>query len=238
MHATLNTSLWALGVALQIALLVVLAARGGARRLPMFTTLIAFYAVRSVVLFAVSGHVSRSMMGSIYNGFSSTDVLLQMIVAAEMAVWLIRLRGGWTRARGGLVAGLAAIAGGGGWFAGTIWKTHGPVSLDRGQVALAILFVLLFAWAAWKRVSGSVVQETIGFAIYSFVSLIAQVEKYRAAIAQNAGIYAAWSYTLATVYLLVLIFWLRAMWRMDLGAGHIVPEESRTGEGRVVLDRA
>ena len=60
LHATLNTSVWALSLVLQGTLFVLLFSRGIARRFPFFTSLIGFYILRSAVLFLIFNHVSPS----------------------------------------------------------------------------------------------------------------------------------------------------------------------------------
>ena len=214
MYATLSTWIWGAGIVLQAALMVVLLVRGVARLLPVFTVLIGFYLARSLVLFAISGYISRTALGSLYNGLSLADILFQIAVAAEMTRRLMRQRGGWTLARSGFLAGLASLAIAGGWAAGVLWATRGRASVDRGQMALAAFFVLFFAWAAWQRIYGAARREAEGFALYSVASLVSQVERYRATVMRDAAMYIGWSYALGLLYLAVLGFWIMRM-RLD-----------------------
>ncbi|HEY0757934.1 MAG TPA: hypothetical protein VGD59_01625 [Acidisarcina sp.] len=208
MQAKVNTWVWALGVAMQSTLLMALIVRRLPRRIPVFTLLIAFYLVRSAVLFGSSGHVSRAALAAIYNGLSLADLMLQIAVAAEIAVLAMRQRGGLTLGRSGALLGLLAVAASIGWAAGLRWQTRGRVSLDRGQIALAVLFVLLFVWGSAVGASGLVRRQMEGFALYSGISLASQVERYQAAVHRDAGMYIGWSYTVAAVYLVVLGYWL------------------------------
>ena len=232
MHASWNTVIWATGLALQVALVWVLVGRGVARKLPCFTVLIGFYAVRSAALFAVSGHLTRAALGTMYDGLSLIDLLLQAVVVVEMAAAFSRQRGGWRGWDGGVLAGLAGLAAAAGWAAGAVWQPRGRATLDRGQMAMAVLFVLLFAWAAWKGVRGTVRREVEGFAVYSVVSGAAQVGRYRATLVRDAARYVGWSYALAGVYLLVVVFWLVTMRRRAAG------ETRRIAEGGVEPMRA
>ncbi len=214
MRGTVTTWVWGLGLMLQMLLLGMLVVRGWGRRLPAFTLLMGFYGLRSAALFVASRQVTRGTLGSIYGWLSTADLLLQMLVLAEVVVHVARGCGGWTIRRGGVLGMLAALAAGGGWGAGLIWGTHGRVSIDRGQAGLAILFALMFCWCARLGVSGFLRREMEGFALFSAASVVSQVERYRAALARDGGAYTVWSYGLAGVYLLVLVFWLAAVgWR-------------------------
>ncbi len=221
MRATVNTWMWGLGLALQMALLAVLMLRGVARRLPAFSVLIGFYAARSVALFVASGHVSRGLMGSLYDGLWLVDLLLQMLVIAEIVVHVARVCGGWTALRGISLAVMVPVAAASGWAAGWAWQTRGRASIDRGEIGLTILFALLFGWAAWMGAAGFLRREVEGLAVYGLVSGVAQVERYRAALVRDAATYSGWSYGLAVVYLVVLVFWLVTMPRglMDRSTG-------------------
>ncbi len=232
MRTTVNTWIWGLGLSLEIALFAVLMVRGGARQMRFFAALIGFYGIRSALLFLVSGHISRATMGSLYDGLSLSDLCLQVLVLFDVVLPLLRRAGRGEAARGSvLLAASVLVSVAAGWAAGVVWPARGRVLIDRGQIALAVLFLLVFGWAVWMGIGGVRRRVIGGFAVYSAVSLVTQVERYRAALVRDAGTFAGWSYALAAVYLLVLCYWI---WAMVWEAGRMGPREmGDVGDGRL-----
>lgn len=206
--SAINLCLWGAGLGLQIVLVAVMFGRGLARRFPVFTFLIVFYIVRSVLLFAVFGHVERNIYSQLYDFLSLADLCLQILLAGEIAVWILRQTSGWTLRRVAAVAGFVvlslAIAGG---VAASL-PGGGRVPIDRGAAFASVLMVLLVVWMIPGRISGPPRRIAEGFAIYGITGILAGVERSYAALHRLASAYAANSYAQAGIYMTVVLYWL------------------------------
>lgn len=203
----INQWLWMAGLALQSLLLAVLLVRGVARRFPVFVLLILFYAIRSALLFALFGHVAQATYRTLYNGLSSFDIFLQLMVAGELGFHGMQQRG-WTWRRATAFSALVVLAAAATWSIATSLSPRGPVPLDRGALFTSALMLLLFLWMTWAKVSRLPYRIAAGFAFYSAVSLMAELERSRAGFGRNAIAFSAWSYVQASIYLIVLLVWL------------------------------
>ncbi len=213
-HEEFNRGLWAAGLLLQLALLIALLVRKQARRFPVFTVLLAFYLVRTSLLYALAGHMSSGEIALLNDGLSSLDLLLQLMVAAEIAQHLVSGKcgvsgkGGWNWRHGVLGFGILGLAIGAGWLAGFVYRASPRVSVDRGQVFSSCVMILLFGCALWSRASGPVRRIVEGFALYGLVSLLAQAGRARAVFYRDTSSYVGWSYAVIAAYLFVVSFWL------------------------------
>jgi hypothetical protein len=204
---SINHWLWTAGFVLQCLLVAALLVRGVARRFPVFVLLIAFYAARSALLFAIFGHVTAATYRTLYNGLSPVDIFLQLLVAGELGLHGMQKRG-WTWRRAAFFPGLVVLAAAAAWSITTVLPERAPVPLDRGALFTSALMLLLFLWMTWAKASRLPYSIAAGFGSYSAVGLMAEVERSRVAVARNPRAYSAWSYVQAGVYLAVLLFWL------------------------------
>jgi hypothetical protein len=208
-HAVINASIWACGLILQTALLIALFRRRIARRFPLFTLLIAFYLLRSIVLFLLSSHIAITSYISLYNTLSIVDILLQISVAIEVINHLARGNAGWTLRHCALAATFLCIADIATILTTAIFPPHPPVPLDRSQLFLSFLMILLFAWTISIRSASPLLRRVIlGFALYGTANLLASTGRTYASRHNRADVYEAWSYTLAAAYLAVIVLWL------------------------------
>lgn len=209
---SVNLLVWSAGVVLQIVLLVVLLVGGPARRFPLFTTLIAFYVVRGIALDGLFGHLTRAGYANLYDALSLADVGLQILVAAEIAICVLRGRGAWTWRRGvelggmcmGAVAAAAAIS--------AALPSRGPAPLDRASAFASLLLLLAGVWGVSAGAGGAVRRIGAGFAAYGGVAVLAAVERNYAALHRNRAAYAAGEYAQAGIYMAVVLFWIVALW--------------------------
>ena len=82
------------------------------------------------------------------------------------------------------------------------------------ELFFSFLMILLFVWALSIPASSALVRRiTAGFALYSVVNVIAKFGRVHAAIDHNVPLFATWSYVLAGVYLVVVLFWLLTLQR-------------------------
>ena len=205
---TINLIVWSISLAMQAGLLLILYRRGLMRRFPIFTLLLGFYVVRSVALFALSGHLDRDTLNALYDFLSLADVALQLGVAAEIVVALLGGRGEWTGKR--TMSTVAAIAV---WIAAAgagaaLLPAHGRVPIDRGLAFTAFIMILLWLWMAVTRKGGTGRRIADGFAIYGAVAVGGNLERGFAAMHRNTRAYMTGSYAPSVVYLAVLLFWM------------------------------
>jgi peptidoglycan/LPS O-acetylase OafA/YrhL len=207
----LNTSVWIAGLVLQCFLLVALFLRRVARRLPIFTALLSFYVVRSILLYSLSGHLAPDDYGTLYNALSLADFVLQIVVAGELALCVVRganRRTGSAWIKTGLLIVLAvAIAAG----AASRVSVPGRYPPDRGMAFVAILMLFLVLGMIAAKVSGPPRRVAEGFAFYGAIGTLAGIERAYAAIARDARAFTAWSYTSTTTWLVVVLFWILAL---------------------------
>lgn len=213
-QATINTLLWIVSVALQLALFLALFLRGIARRFPVFTTLIGFYLLRSAVLFLIFDHLALPTYRSLYDSLQLIDLLAQTAVAIEITLHLIRGQGGWTLPRTLVPVAILLLAILGALITTNLLPAHSPIPIDRTQLFFSFLMVLLFAWALSIATASALVRRiTAGFALYGIINVSANLGRTYAAIHNNAALYATWSYALAGVYLVVVLFWILTLQR-------------------------
>lgn len=208
--------IWAAGLTLQCLLLAVLARRGVVRRLPVFTSLIALYLLRSLFLFAAFGRLSAATYQSTYAALSWLDILLQIVVAWEL------FRGGWRNLpsaetlwrRVAIFAGLAALSAAAAWAISRAVPTDLRAPIDRGVLFPSLLFVTVAIAAILRHdpPAGSAPRRILeGFAPLGMVAILSQIGRTLAALHRDGTSYKHWSYAAAVSYLVVLVFWLLAV---------------------------
>ena len=207
MQTTINNSLWTLSLILQIALVVSLFARQIARRVPCFTALLIFYPLRAALLFGLFSYLTPPNYATLYSTLSYIDLVLQAIVAIEIAHHLIRELGGITLLRATLVFLLLALCSGATALVLAQLPTHAPIHPDRVQTFLSFLMLALFVWTIATSRSTILRPITLGLALYASVSLFAQTGRITAALHRDPEAYARWSYISATTYLIVVCIW-------------------------------
>jgi hypothetical protein len=205
-----NTFLWIAGLLLQSFLLFAFFRRRVAKRLPVITALIAFYLVRSALLFLISGHIAADDYGTLYNALSQADFLLQMVVVGELAwsVWRDEKGHGraWIKIVIGIIVAVAISAG-----AASHVRVPGRYPPDRGMTFVAILMIFLVLWMIVAKMTGSPRRVAEGFAVYGAIGTLAGTERAYAAIHRNVNAFHAWSYVSTATWLMVVLFWIFAL---------------------------
>lgn len=207
-----NSTIWTLGFVLQCALVYVAFRRGVARRFPIFGSMLVFYPIRAALLFGLSGfglwapHIHGSLASSLYTALSFADVLLQLMVAVELAFNLIRGLGGWTQLRALLCLLLLGAACVFTWI--TLFLLPSRIAANGLQIfAWFALLVLVGAVLRGSR-SPNLTRISAGLAVFSLMQLSALAGRAAAFLHRNPGQYVAWSYVPALGYLAIVIFWL------------------------------
>jgi hypothetical protein len=122
--------------------------------------------------------------------------------------------GGWTANRLLYVVGAVTLAALGTWVTVSL-VPHASIPLDRSQLFFSIIAILVLI--ASFRSSNSLLRTIArGWGIFGIVSFAADIGRVVAAAGNHPRQYAAWSYTLAGTYLVVVVFWL-AMLRSTKG---------------------
>lgn len=214
-QAALNAFVWLFSVALQLALFSVLFTRGLARRIPIFTALIGFYLARSILLYLIFGHIGLPAYRAIYDNLQIVDLILQAGVAIEIAIHLSNSQPNLTLRRGLTPLALLALAVIGTALATTMLPAHAPIPADRAQLFFSFLMVLLFVWS--QTTPATLTRNVAaGFALYGVVNLTASFGRTYAVLHENFIAYAIWSYALAAIYLVVILYWLLTLKRTQL----------------------
>lgn len=211
-QTALNAFVWLFSAALQLALFLVLFTRGLARRVPVFTALIGFYLARSILLYVIFGHIALAPYHALYDNLQIVDLLLQAGVAIEIAVHLSNSQPNLTLRRGLTPLALLVLAIICTAIADTLLPAHAPIPADRAQLFFSFLMLLLFAWA---QTTPATLTRNIaaGFALYGVVNLTASFGRTYAVLRDNFIAYAIWSYALAAIYLVVILYWILTLKR-------------------------
>jgi hypothetical protein len=201
-----NTTIWTFAFVLQCILVYVVFHRGVARRFPVFGSLLVFHPIRAALLFGFSGHIRSGLASLLYEVLSFADVALQLMVAVEVALHLIRGIGGWTRFRALLCLlplGAASVFT---WI--TLVLVPNRISTDRLQLFAWFALLALFGAVLKGSRSPNLTRISAGFSVFSLMQFSALAGRTVAFLHRNAGQYVAWSYVPAVGYLAIVIFWL------------------------------
>jgi len=144
--STINNTLWAIGLILQLLLLTLLFTRHLSSRLRRFTGLIAFFCLRSLLLFTLFHHLSATSYAGLYSILSVLDTLLQLAIALDLARHIPLSGKNPLLRRSTLIAVLAALSALLTAALVAVLPAHSPAPVDRGTVFTALLFVQIFVW--------------------------------------------------------------------------------------------
>lgn len=201
-----NTTILTFGFVLQFVLVYVVFRRGVARRFPIFASLLVFQPVRAALLFGLSGHIDRSLASSLYRVSSFLDVVLQIMVAVELALHLIRDMGGWTRLRALLCLVLLGAASVFTWI--TVVLVPNRIFNDRLQLFVWFILLALFGVALKGSRSPNLTRISAGFSVFSLMQFSTLAGRTVAFLHRDAGQFVAWFYVPAAGYLAIVVFWL------------------------------
>jgi hypothetical protein len=205
--ATAQTTLLVIGLALQIWLLFLLFSRRLASHVVLFSPLLFFYIIRSSLLFGLFHFISRTAYATLYNGLSLLDIMLQIAVAVELSLTILRSGSKSLLPRGLLIPFVFLLAAAFTAALAAVLPAHSPFPADRGTLFTGFLFLVLLAWSLsvqltpWRR------SVLIGFAAIGGSSVLSQSAKAIAASHHNAHLFTLWSYGNVGAYLIVLLFW-------------------------------
>lgn len=236
----LQTTLLLLGLVLQATLLTLLFVRRAARNVPVFTTLIAFYLLRSVFLYGLFGRIDSDAYELWLNVLDLLDLLLQVLVTWELFRRTRtfgkvpnridardRRSSQWLR-DGALFAGLLFIASLGAWAVSQIVRSSPHYPADRGILFTSTL-MLLAALVSMIKTASFARRLLFGFGALGVVNIVCQIERTLAAFHRSALAFRRWSYIEVFAYLAAVLFWIAisAASRLQPGAPRSLNHRNR-----------
>lgn len=200
-----QTTLVLLAVFLHALLLTLLFLRGAARRLPAFTTLIAFYLLRSLLLYGLFGHMDDDAYALFFNALDLLDLFLQVLVMWELLRKTSTISS--TLHRAALFAGLLLLSAAASWGISMAIPATPHLRLDRGLLLTSAL-MLLTALTSIKNAPTLARRVLFGFGALGFANILCQVERTLAAFHREPLPFRRWSYIEAVAYLAIVLFWI------------------------------
>jgi hypothetical protein len=226
---------WAAGFVAHVVLLVVLWVRHRAATFPFFTSLIASYVMRTVILYFTALTGSKQAYLLAYISLGSVDLILQLCVVYEMASNVFRPLGNWApdaRIRlASIVLASIVIAVGLTWLsaippAHTVLRTI----LIRGNFFSAVLMTELFAGMIalsvtirlpWRTHAARIAQ---GLGFYSFLCIFIEAGHSYLGIDHNIRISADLTYFRMLTYMICAGYWIITLW-LDAPVPRALPKE-------------
>ena len=240
---------WAAGLAANATLLFVLLYRNRARRVPIFTALIALNVIRTIVLYLVQRLASHEAYFKTYWWLTALDTLLQFGIVYEIATLVFRPAGTWARGvRLRFVALLApciGIALALSWLDSPPSRSWIQAAVARGNLCaeslMSELFVLMLALSIsaglpWKTHAARIAQ---GLGTYSLISLALQTGQSYFGVDRQFPMYISLSHIRMIAYLGCVTYWIAALW-VQVKQALPMPEELRRSlfalQARVAYD--
>jgi len=240
MHLSgLDQFFWAATFAGHIALLAVLWTRRRAAKFPAFTTLISFYAARTIALYVLLHLVDRHAQRDYFYAYWSmavVDEMLQVIVFYELARKVFCPTGVWARdvRRAFLwMTGISAIV------ATVLTSLASPAAPRLIQVVMlrsdfftsalmSELFVGMMALSAivglpWRTHVARIAQ---GFGVFAVVCVLLYTADNYFGLAQGSRVYDALSLFRRSIYAGCLGYWIVTLWQ-EAPAPRELPEAMR-----------
>jgi hypothetical protein len=231
--STLDNTLWAASLIGHAALVLVLISRRGWREFPVFTSFVAFGALRTVLLFFVLRYGSEHGYFLAYWITGFADYVLQVVLIFEIARDVLRPTGTWVQdARKAFLAwggtGLVAAA--------ALALQIGPPQskgLDLWDVRVTV-FTSLLTCALFIAMSmaanrlglqqrSRVVAIGQGIAIWAFIALI---EEFGHVILGWNREFVVLVHARMAAYLLALVYWMVAFWLPERVRAPLSPDMS------------
>lgn len=178
-----------------------------ASQVVLISALLFFYIVRSNLLFLLFHHISRTTYATFYSDLSLLDTILQIALAVELSLTILRSGSKSPLPRSLLISLLLLLAAVFTGVLAAVLPAHSPVPADRGILFTGFLFLLLFAWSLFVKLTPWRRSVLIGLAVIGGSGILSQSAKALAALHHDAHLFSLWSYGSAGAYLIVLLFW-------------------------------
>jgi hypothetical protein len=214
---------WAAGLLAHIALLAVIFMRHRAKTFPFFTTLIAANIVKTITLYLVALHGTRSSYRVTYSCLTAVDLVLQLCVVYEVALHVFRPTERWAPdVRRGfviVVAASIAVAAGLTTLAQTPSRSWLAAMLVRGNFFSSALMSELFAGMIvlsvtvglpWKAHAARIAQ---GLGFYSLVTILTEAGHNIFGMERSSRISGDLTLLRIVTYLICVMYWVVMLWR-------------------------
>lgn len=232
MNVTLTAKLlWAAGFIEHAALLFVLIRCGRWRTFPIFTTLIGYNALRTILLVSLwkTDHISG--YSRVYDVGTFLDLAFQLGVILELARVVLKPAGTWVRDAGKRfvlygIAG-AAVAAGIAYAISPSVETSIDFWLEKGNLFSAMLTLELFAAMLFASAqlglvgSSHVMRLGQGWAIWAIADLVAEGAYSHFGNSWEGSLF---DYIRTGTYFLVVIYWIITLWRPEPKRRTLSPE--------------
>ena len=228
--------LWAVTFAAHLLLLAVLVVRGRAATFPVFTTLIAFYAARTVALYLILHRLTQRDYFYSYWSMAAVDEVLQVGVFYELAKKVFCPAGVWARdirrAFVTLIGASAVVACFLTWLADPATSFRVQAVVLRGNLFDSVLMSELFvgmmvlsstAGLPWKTHVARIAQ---GLGAYSMLCVGTRAAESYFGVAQDTYSYMTLSRLRILMYAACAGYWMVTLWR-DAPAPRELPEAMR-----------
>lgn len=215
--------LWAAGSVGEVALLAVLVIRRRVKVFPVFTLFMTVNVAKSLVMFPIYLHGSRSAYFYTYVGFLILDLTLQLVVAFEMATRVFRPVRAWSREVARNLASLAIVSFSLATLLSLLAQPHtGFVATEaiiRFDLFSAILVSTLFvgfvalsvrAGLPWRT---HVARISQGLAVYSIFDVIIETARSCFGVSTTTDFYRVMSEARIIIYSACLIYWIITLWQ-------------------------
>jgi hypothetical protein len=225
-----NLVFWVFSIALQGILLAILITRGIFRRVPFFTSLIAFYILRAIVLYIVSSNLLGPSRMLVFSGLAVVDIILQTAVAWELFSAIVNSSPAnpspnaarrensqapsfdMARLRKLATFSLLLIAASSFAFVGSTLIHANPRALiDRGVLFSSSLFIGVFLTSLARNTPPQIHRLIQGFALYATASIVCQICRTIAGAQRNGAAFNRWTYIESAAYVVVILFWIIAL---------------------------
>jgi hypothetical protein len=220
--STLDNLLWAAGFIGHAALLAVLLVRRRWRGFPIFTGLVAYHVLETIVLFLVFRYGTRHTYTVTYWVFAGGDILFQLALILEIARIVLRPTGTWVRdARSSFIftaaigtavtLGLSLAVKPLAHSALGIWEIRGNLftALLDCELFLAMLYASNRLGLEWRNHVMGLAQGLTAFAFGAVVSDLTHI------VFGWSRDFLVLDHLLSLVYLLVLVYWMVTFWRPE-----------------------
>jgi hypothetical protein len=215
--------LWTAGFVAHISLIFVLVRRRRYQAFPLFTAFIAANAIRTIILYLVQQHGTRSSYFYTFWSLALLDTLLQLSVVYEMYSSTFRPLGVWARdIRRAFVwlIGVSVIIAASlscmaapvtqQWIQAIVIKGSFFSSAWISELLVGMIFLSVNAGLPWKT---HVARISTGLGIYSGVDILIETAHAYFGVDRTSTAYETLSHLRMTAYLCTVGYWVMMLWR-------------------------
>ncbi len=210
-HTAFSGLVWSISLVLECTLFVALFSRRIAGFAPFFTNFVGFYLMRSALLFVLLNHIRVDSYSWLYRTLLLLDAFVQLCVAVEITLHLIRCHGGWIQRNITIPLAFFCAAALGTYLV-TDMAPHADVRIERSVIFFSFYMIFLWGWTITLHESFGIIRNIVqGFALFGIINIVANIGRTAASFADHPHRYFAWTYVLAGAYVVIVIYWLATL---------------------------